>query len=368
MPTKLHCRYIFIVFALVCSESTVNAQFRKIVTIAGDGQTGELRQQGRAQEISVTNPFGMAVEADGDVIIAAYDQHVLYRLDSTYSKLQVVAGSGKKGMTGKDGDYATSVEMNMPHEVQVDRLGNIYVADTMNHRVGMIEASTGRWKNIAGNGQAGYAGDGGLAAEATLNQAYSIALEGEQLFVADLKNHRIRKVDLRSGKIVTICGTGENKMPTDGGLAIEQSLAGPRSLAVDKDNLWIVLREGNSVWRLDRADDRLYHVAGSGVKGFSGDGQDAKLATFNGPKGIAVETGHCIYIADTENHAIRRVAFDSGKISTVVGSPTGEAGFSGDGDQLHKRLLRRPHGVLLLDSGELLIGDSENHRVRMLVP
>ncbi|HBE70538.1 MAG TPA: hypothetical protein DDW52_20525, partial [Planctomycetaceae bacterium] len=167
------------------------------------------------------------------------------------------------------------------------------------------------------------------------------------------------------GEVQTICGDGRQALPGEGEVAKTQPLAGPRSLAVDKENLWIVLREGNSVWRIDRSTMRIHRVAGTGKKGYSGDGQRALDATFRGPKGIAVDPGVAVYVADTENHAIRRIDLNSGIVTTTVG--TGEAGFNGDGDELAKRKLNRPHGVCLLPTGELLIGDSENHRVRMLV-
>ena len=223
-------------------------------------------------------------------------------------------------------------------------------------------------KSIAGTGEAGYGGDTGPAIDAKLNQAYSIAVDGAELFIADLMNHCIRKVDLSSGKITTICGNGKKGRPVDGAAASEQALEGPRSLAIDKQNLWIVLREGNSVWRIDRATGKVHHVAGSGQKGFSGDGGDAKLCTLNGPKGAAVNPGIALFIADTENHAIRMVDLKTNMVSTIAGSLKGEPGFNGDGDQPTTRLLNRPHGVCWLPSSELLIGDSENHRVRVLTP
>ncbi len=342
------------------------AQYRRIETIAGNGQSGALRFQGRASALSVANPFGIQRQKDGGLVIASFDQHVLYRLDAGYSALEVIAGTGSAGMNGRSGDHAVKVMLNAPHEVQVDGVGNIYVADTSNHRVGMVEANTGRWLSVAGTGERGFSGDGGLASEAKLDQAYSIALDGDQLLIADLGNHRIRQVDLRTRIITTICGTGEKSAPIEGGRAVEQALAGPRSLAADPQNIWIVLREGNSVWRIDRSSNRTYHVAGMGEKGFSGDGEGARLARLNGPKGIAVNPGVAVFIADTENHAVRMVDLASQKISTLVGSPRGEGGFNGDGDELTKRLLKRPHGICLLPNGDLVIGDSENHRVRIL--
>lgn len=339
--------------------------FRRVTTIAGNGKSGDPSEKGRATEVALSNPFGVQPEADGSLIVASFDQHVIYRLDANYRSLELIAGTGKKGLSGRTGDLPTKVAMNQPHEVQVDFDGNIYIADTMNHRVGMISADSGRWVSIAGSGEAGFSGDQGKAPEATINQAYSIIVDANELFIADLKNHRIRRVDLESNTIETICGTGEKGMPKDGALAIEQPLAGPRSLAVDEDNLWIVLREGNSVWRMDRTDGRLYHVAGTGKKGFSGDGKAAKQATFAGPKGITVDPGVAVFIADTENHAIRRIDLASGIVTTVMGK-SGKPGFNGDGDQVQDRMLARPHGVCILPNGDLLVGDSENHRLRLL--
>lgn len=356
---------IMLIAAALMLPSVASGQYKRVGTIAGNGKTGPAVGQGRALEVALSNPFGVQPEPDGSLIIASYDQHVIYRLDPTYRRLDLIAGTGTAGNLGRNGDYATKIQFRQPHEIQVDDVGNILVADTMNHRVGMIESSTGRWRNIAGTGMAGFSGDEGHASEAELNQAYSIVVDGDSLYIADLKNHRVRHVDLQTGGITTVCGTGERKLPEDGGLAIEQPLAGPRSLAIDSSNLWIVLREGNSVWRLDRADDRIYHVAGTGEKGFDGDGGDAKLATFRGPKGITVDPEVAVFVADTENHAIRRIDLASGKISTVIGH-SGKPGFNGDGDELRVRTLSRPHGVCLLPDGTLLIGDSENHRLREL--
>ena len=348
-----------------CAVAAAQVHHKKIATIAGNGKTGQPAEQGRGLEIPLSNPFGVQTEKDGSLIIASYDQHVIYRMDASYRGMRLIAGSGNAGLSGKNGDRPTSVDLNQPHEVQIDAAGNIYIADTMNHRVGMIEAATGRWKNIAGTGEKGFSGDGGQASQATLDQAYSIAVDGTQLFIADLQNQRIRVVDLGTGVITTVCGNGQKEMPVDGGLANQQPLKGPRSLAVDAENIWIVLREGNSVWRIDRADNRIYHVAGASEKGYSGDGGNAKLATFAGPKGIAVDPRTALYIADTENHAIRKIDLGSGKISTLVNA-TGKAGFNGDGIELRERQLARPHGVCVLPDGDLLIGDSENHRLRMV--
>ncbi|MEM8734132.1 MAG: hypothetical protein AAGG44_07915 [Planctomycetota bacterium] len=349
-------------------------RFRRVTTIVGNGRQGPLLEKGRVPDVALSNPFGVQPESDGSLIIASFDTHVIYRLGPSYRTLERIAGTGKAGFGGQDGDYPNQVALRQPHEVQVAANGDIFIADTSNHRVGKISGATGRWELVAGTGEKGFSGDGMAATQAKFHDAYSIALaEGDSagdveariLYVADLKNHRIRQVSLDDGKIQTVCGTGQRALPEDGALAAEQPLAGPRSLAVDRENLWIVLREGNSVWRIDRASGRLYHVAGTGKKGFSGDGGDAKEATFKGPKGIAVDPGVALFVADTENHAIRRIDLKSGLIETVMGS-SGKPGFDGDGNEVQDRLLARPHGVCLLADGDLLVGDSENHRVRLL--
>ena len=360
-----HSLSLVVCALVVFSNSVASAQFTKIATIAGSGKTGAVEKQGDALAIALSNPFGIEPDSQGRLIIASFDQHVIYRLSADRKRIEVIGGNATEGLSGKSGDVATDIAMNQPHEVRVDSQDNIYIADTRNHRVGLIDPN-GKWKSIAGTGATGYSGDGGPATAATMNQAYSIAVDGAELFIADLMNHCIRKVDLPSGTISTICGNGKKGRPVDGALAKDQQLEGPRSLAIDKQNLWIVLREGNSVWRIDRATGKIHHVAGTGQKGFEGDSGDAKLCKLNGPKGAAVQPGVALYIADTENHAIRMVDLKTNLITTIAGSPKGQPGFNGDGDQPATRLLKRPHGVCWLPTGDLLIGDSENHRVRIL--
>jgi len=355
-----------LLFVSFFASATAQTTHLRLRTIAGNGESTRARDMAPALEMSLSNPFGVQPAPDGSLVVCSFDQHVLYRLDPSYNRLERICGTGIAGMSGTGGEHPTNVALNQPHEVQVDRQGNIFVADTLNHRVGKIDASTGRWSVVAGTGSAGFAGDNGPATAAQLNQAYSIAVDDQDLYIADLGNHRIRHVDLRSGVIRTICGSDEQALPVDGQPALEQPLSGPRSLTIDTNFLWVVLREANSVWKIGRRDGKIYHVAGTGEKGFSGDDGDARLAKLNGPKGITVQPGVAIYIADTENHAIRRVDLQSGRIVTTVGSPQGKGGFNGDGDNLTQRLLKRPHGVCLLPGGGLLIGDSENHRLRLV--
>jgi DNA-binding beta-propeller fold protein YncE len=229
-----------------------------------------------------------------------------------------------------------------------------------NHVVRKVDARTGIITTIAGTGRQGYGGDGGLANKATFHRPHSIALDGQAgLYIADIGNHRIRRVDLKTGTVESIAGTGEKQLPQDGGLARDRPVLGPRALFVQEGTMWVALREGHSVWTVDLESGRWSHVAGTGKQGFSGDGGPAKLATFDGPKGIAVGPAGNVYVVDTENHAIRRIDTASGTITTVAGRPRRTV----RGGRELKPTLSRPHGVCVGADGVVYIGDTLNHRV-----
>jgi len=204
-----------------------------------------------------------------------------------------------------------------------------------------------------------------------LNQPHSIALDRlDNVFICDIVNNRIRRIDPTTGTISTYAGTGaRTPAPEEGGLA-DTSLPGPRSIDVAPDGkMYLVLREGNKLFVIDPTSGKLKHLAGTGELGYAGDGGQALAAKFgapgnalNGPKGIAYSPDGSLYVADTENHVVRKINLQSGIVSTVVG--TGERGDGPDGDPL-KCKLARPHG-LYLAGRTLYIGDSENHRIRVL--
>src|SRR5207253_2778917 len=154
------------------------------------------------------------------------------------------------------------------------------------------------------------------------------------------------------------------QQPVDGQPAADKPMIGPRALFVDGDTLWIALREGHAVWRMDLARGVLNHVAGTGQRGFTGDGGPASSATLDGPKGIAVGPDKCVYVADTENNAIRKIDLASGTISTIAGSGPQHKGDSGDGGPATSARMDRPHGVCIGPDGAIYIGDTLTHRVR----
>jgi sugar lactone lactonase YvrE len=217
---------------------------------------------------------------------------------------------------------------------------------------------------LAGTNAAGFSGDGGPANQAQLRQPHSIAIDRSgHLLICDIGNHRIRRVNLSTGTIETYAGTGETQPTPDGAPLKGTPLNSPRTIAFDRNgNVYLALRQGNAIYRIDPKTSTIHHVAGTGEQGYAGDGGPARMAKLGGPKGLAYADGR-LYVADTENHVIRSVDLKSGIISTVLG--TGVRGDGPEPDPL-KCQLARPHGVLTDRAGVLYVADSEAHRIRVL--
>lgn len=341
-----------------------------IATVAGSGQGGDLPTSStklHATEVAVDQPFGAECGPDGALYVTSVGQHRVLRVDLKSGELTSVAGTGKSGFSG-DGGPATEAALNEPYEVRFDPTGHyMYFVEMKNHLVRRVDLHTGVISTIAGAPEEGFAGDGGAAANARFKQPHSIALDDRgQLYVADIGNHRIRAIDLQAGTIRTIAGTGEKKLPRDGELAARNPIFGPRALHVVGRTMWIALREGNSIWRLDLDTGRIHHAAGSGKQGYSGDGGPLKDATFNGPKGIAATADGVLYVVDTENQVIRRIDTAAGAISTIAGRGPQARGFAVDRGAALDAEFDRAHGIGIGPAGSLYLGDTNNHRVRRI--
>lgn len=334
------------------------------VTLAGTGVAGFSGDGGPATEAQINNPYGLVIGPDGALYFCEIGNHRIRRLDLTSRRLSTVAGTGAKGYSG-DGGPALAANLNEPYEVRFDRAGNMYFAEMQNHIVRRVDAQTHTITTIAGTGQPGFSGDGGPAAKAALRQPHSIAFDAQQnLLICDIGNLRIRRVDLKTGIIETWAGTGEKKPTPDDSPIAGTPLNGPRAITSDPEgNLYLVLREGNAVFKIDPRANRIHHIGGTGETGYTGDGGPAKSAKLSGPKGVAWAPDNSLYLADTESHTIRRIDLKTGIISTVVG--TGQRGNGPDGDPLHCQL-SRPHGIFVSTSGKIYISDSESHRIRTL--
>lgn len=328
-----------------------------VSTVIGNGSPGYSDQH-------VNNPYGVIVRNNA-LYFCDLDNQRIRRLDLKTRRTTTLAGNGRRAYAG-DGGPATAGSLNMPHEIAFDRNGNLYVAERDNHVVRKIDAKSGIISTVAGTGVAGFGGDGGPAAQSRLRAPHSIAIGPDgNLMICDVGNHRIRAVSLSSGIINTYSGTGE-RLPTPDGAPIKGTpLNGPRTLVVDRDGtIYLALREGNAICRIDSKTPSIHHVAGTGEQGYSGDGGAAREAKLAGPKGLAL-SGRLLYVADTENHAIRRVDLGTGVITTVLG--TGARGDGPEADPLQCKL-SRPHGLFADRAGALYVTDSEAHRIRVVRP
>jgi uncharacterized protein (TIGR03437 family) len=331
---------------------TGNGRIRKvsngvITTVAGNGSVGD---NGPATSAQLSEPWGVAVDAAGNLYIADSSNNRIRKVAN--GVITTVAGNGIQGFGGDNGP-AISAELNEPWSVAVDAAGNLYIADGPNNRIRMV--ASGVITTAAGNGTQGFSGDNGPPASAALNQPQGVAVDSAgDLYIADISNRRIRKVS--RGTITTVAGNGS---VGDNGPATSAQLSEPWAVAVDPaGNLYIA----------DVANDRIRKVsngvittiAGNGTEGLAGDNGPAASAQLFPPLGVAVGAGGDLYIADPVSSQIRRVS--NGVISTVAGN--GVPGFSGDNGSALSAQLSGPTGIAVDTAGNLYIADRGNVRVR----
>jgi sugar lactone lactonase YvrE len=329
----------------------------RVSTLIGTGAPGFSDHQ-------VNDPYGLAIGPDGALYFCDLDNQRIRRFDFATRRTSTVAGNGERGYGG-DGGAAANAALNMPHEIQFDGAGHLYIAERDNHVVRKVDATTRIISTFAGTGDPGFSGDGGRAERAMLRSPHSVVVDARRrrLLICDVGNHRVRQVDLDTGVIGTFAGTGQRGATADGAPLDGTSLDGPRSITLDEaGDLYVALREGNAIYRVNAAARSLHHVAGTGAQGYTGDGGPARAATLGGPKGLAWWRD-TLYVADTENQVIRRIDLRTGIIGTVLG--TGRRGDGPEPEPL-RCALSRPHGVLVDARGALYVGDSEAHRIRVV--
>ena len=338
------------------------AATKRIVTVVGIGSQGFAADGESAGTAKLDQPYGVLVGPDGGLYWADFGSNRVMRFDRKAGKVSAVAGNGTKGHAG-DGEPARAAMLSAPHEVRFDSKANMLIAERDAHVVRLVDRRSGLISTLVGTGLPGFGGDSGPSNAAQLRQPHSIVLDRhDNLFICDIQNNRIRRRDAATGVLTTFAGNGETGDTPDEA-PLTAPLHGPRSIDIGPDGtMYLILREGNKVFSIDPQRKILRRIAGTGAKGYGGDGGAARQSTWNGPKGIAYAPGGSLYISDTENHVIRRVSLADGSVTTVVG--TGMRGDGPDGDPLGCALAR-PHGVCVHD-GTLYIGDSENHRIRAL--
>ena len=336
-----------------------------INTVAGTGTANYSGDGSLSVSAEINSPFSSFVAENGDLYIADTYNYCIRKVKASDGKISTVAGEG--GTSGYLGDALQSrvAALNYQSAVISDAAGNIYMVDQANNRIRKINSATGYMSTVAGTGNPGLAGDGGLATLADLDGPTGIAVDAAgNLYITDSNNHIVRKVNASDGKINTIGGTaGLSGFSGDGALATVAKFDTPTGIALDANgNIFIADLSNNRIRKIDAGTGNISTFAGSGTAGFSGDGAAANLAKLNGPSAIAIDANGDVYIADTQNSRVRKVNASDGNISTVAGN--GTAGYTGDGNAATSAALMYPEGVATDALGNIFISDTDNNCIR----
>ena len=356
-------RRVVAVVALLALASLARAD--KLVLVAGGGAGGD---GSKATEAKLIQPFGVDFLQDAILVVEMAKGERL-RAVAPAGTISTLAGKeGEKGNNDdSEGDIGSKARFNGMHSLAVGERGDVYLADTWNNRVRKYDIGKGGIVTaFAGTGEKGFSGDGGPAKEAKFGGVFCVAFDPEKknLYITDLDNRRVRKVDMKTLVVTTVAGNGQKGVPKGGEDATAQPLVDPRAHAVDMDgNLWVLERGGHALRVVD-AKGKIRTVAGTGKAGM-GTGK-ALEAAMNGPKHLCIDRDGSVLIADTENHRIVRFNPKDDTITPVAG--TGKRGKTlGDGDPL-KAEFNQPHGVICHPkTGEIYISDASNGRVLKIV-
>ncbi|HJT21207.1 MAG TPA: hypothetical protein VJ746_12090 [Nitrospira sp.] len=333
-----------------------------ISTIAGGASTTE-------QDVERRNTSDQAEHDDplGDVTGSAHHGFA-QQTDLSGTVRYVLKGAGAPKRFGGDGRPAAQAVLNFPTAVVADAQGHLYIADQMNHRIRRIDEQTGIVTTVAGVGHPRFGGDGGPAVAAGLNEPAALAIshDGRLLYVADQSNNRVRAIDLRTGLIRTVVGTGVATYNGDGILATEAALAGPSGLALGHDGtLYIADTFNGRIRAVDPVNGHILTVVGDGGEyRYQGAGEPPS-ASISRPSGIAVDAAGNVYISDSDNHLVRRWNRASRQLDRLAG--VGTAAYGGDGGSALEASLSYPFGVALDHEERLFIADTFNHRIRKII-
>jgi sugar lactone lactonase YvrE len=299
-----------------------------VSTVAGNGTAGYSGDGGAATSAALNAPNGIAVDNVGNLYISDWLNNRIRKIDAATGIITTVAGNGTAGYSG-DGGPATSAEINWPQSITFDAAGNLYFADGNNHVVRKVNVATGIISTYAGNGTGGYSGDGGPATSAELDKPAGTTFDNAgNLYIADDGNSRIRKVAAGTGIITTVAGNGTTGYAGDGGPATSAKLNNPYGVVFDsKGNFYIPDVSNQRIRKVDTSGV-ITTYAGNGTAGYSGDGSLATSAAINNPYHIGIDAADNIYIGDLSNR-LRKIDAATGIITTIAG--TGTSGFSGDG-------------------------------------
>lgn len=397
-------------------------QSGQILTIAGTGEPGYEGDGQLGTQAVLNEPKNVCFDNEGNLLIADSENHVIRRVRHSTGVIETVAGCmvrrqgggenpkipipsptshveqeidpladveeipgqaysqtpdlsgtvryivgqgmGKDRFAG-DGGLATSAQLNFPSAVAVDAAGTIFIADTWNHRIRRVDSQTGIIQTVAGTGQSKWTGDGGPGISASLNEPVAVVVDGARLYIADQSNNRIRMLDLESGVITTIAGTGESGYTGDGMPAIESALAGPSGLSLDHDgNLYIADTFNGRIRMLDHSTGLLSTVAGDGAEFRYERGTNEQSQSLARPYGIAITPQGHVLITDSDHHLLRK--WDAKKQAMTLVAGNGQSTWAGDGGLASASSLSFPFGVAVDSLGNIAIADTFNHRIRYI--
>ena len=396
---------------------SVDARTGMIRTVVGSGEAGWSGDGGAAVAARLNEPKAVALDHDGNLLIADSENHVIRKVDRRSGLITTVAGCtsshdsplavmnraavpatddplsegsssaeaafmqqsdlsgtvryvvngvGSTKRFAGDGGLALDALLNFPTAIAADAEGDLYIADTMNHRIRRVDARTGRITTIAGVGLPRFGGDGGPSVAAGLNEPAALVVQGARLYVADQSNNRIRMVDLRTGVITTVAGTGTATFNGDGKPATEAALAGPSGLTIGTDGrLYIADTFNGRIRAVDPATGIIETVVGDGGEYRYQGEMEASSPSLSRPSGIAVDLEGNVFMTDSDNHLVRRWDRVAGRIDRVAG--TGSANYGGDGKTPLEASLNYPFGLVMDQENHLFVADTFNHRIREIV-
>jgi trimeric autotransporter adhesin len=333
-----------------------------LTVVAGTGSAGYSGDDGPATEAALSSPMGVAVDQRSNLFISDTFNGRVRRVDALTGIITTVAGNGKSSRLADDGEPATDVSLGAPAALALDARGGLFISENWGERIRRVDGATGIITTVAGTGERGFSGDGGPATSAMMGPPDSLAVDAHgNLFLSDMVNNRIRRVDAETGIITTVAGNGSSGDVVDGGPATSASLNWPRGLAVDESgNILFADTNNNRLRRVDAKTGIITTVAGNGRSGFGGEGESATSASIS-PSAVAVDRDGNLFIADAGNHRILRVDGKSGTLNTLAGGGNG-----GDNGPATEAILAGPSGVATDNSGNVFIAEEVSGRIRRI--
>ncbi|CAN5610488.1 hypothetical protein BH10BAC2_BH10BAC2_05700 [soil metagenome] len=357
-----------IVLLFFFSFFSVKRISQTITTIAGTGNSELNGENVLALNANLNFPTGIAVDTNGNVYFAEPLINRIRKIDNSTGLITTIAGTGSAGYSDDNGN-ATDAEINQPYPLCLDKKGNLFFSDHINSVIRKINLSTNIISTVAGKGGYGYEGDGGDALSALLNLPLGIQIDdNNNLYIADWYNNRIRKVDLETNIITTIAGTGNLGYSGDGGLALNAELIGAEGIAVDTERNIYIINATSVVRKINKSTGVINTVARTNEQGNTGDNGPAIQATFSVLFDIETDANNNYYIVDNYSHVVRKVDVKTNVITTIAGTGFGEGtatgGFGGDGGPATAALLSGPYNITFGKDGTMYIVDNKNHRIR----